>query len=90
MKLNDSNIRISFETQEWLDKWNDKYCEFVQNKDIDVNEAMADWCEQIILEAKNAYYNTSTSIMEDGDYDTIEGRLKILRPDSNVLVKVGG
>lgn len=50
---------------------------------------MADWCEEQILLAKKAYYTTENALYEDDAYDNIEMRLKILRPDSSVLQKVG-
>ena len=42
-----------------------------------------------MLQAKEAYYNTSSPIMDDKSYDWIEDRLKNLRPDSDMLSKVG-
>ena len=86
--LND--IRINFETDHWLDVWNNKYCELVALGYSDRNDRLADWCEEIILEAKKRYYGQGDTIMCDGDYDAIEGRLRILRPNSKCLTKVGG
>jgi NAD-dependent DNA ligase len=50
---------------------------------------MADFCESQIILAKKAYYDTESPIMEDIVYDKFEDYLKIIRPDSKVLEKVG-
>lgn len=53
------------------------------------NSKMADYCEKMIIKAKETYYNTGESIMSDQIYDSLERKLKILKPESKVLEKVG-
>lgn len=53
------------------------------------NEAMSLWLEDTIIEAKKAYYETGENLMEDRVYDKLEEYLKLLKPDSKVLEKVG-
>ena len=75
--------------KEWLEDWvklHQKYT--VEGSDIR-NNKMADYCEEKILEAKEAYYDSGETIMSDKYYDRLEDNLKILRPDSKVLEKVG-
>jgi NAD-dependent DNA ligase len=50
---------------------------------------MADFCEKLVIDAKNAYYKTDSPIMTDQVFDKLEEYLKILRPNSDVLKKVG-
>lgn len=71
------------------DSWNTLYIAHCKKGGEHVNNIMADWCEKIMLQAKEAYYNTSSPIMDDKSYDWIEDRLKNLRPDSDMLSKVG-
>ena len=52
------------------------------------NEAMADWCEEMILEAKDKYYRGIVFIHDDV-FNKIEARLELLRPTSKILEKVG-
>ena len=53
------------------------------------NKRMADWLEFHMSKAKDAYYNSGVPIMSDVTYDNFEDKLKVLRPDSNLLTKVG-
>lgn len=53
------------------------------------NKKMADYLEEIILMAKKEYYTTGEPIMEDYRYDKMEKYLEMLRPESDVLKKVG-
>lgn len=49
---------------------------------------MADYCEMLIIEYKKAYY-IGTPLVKDRIYDKIEHRLELLRPTSQMLIKVG-
>jgi len=73
----------------YLKEWNDLFTKNVHNDSPHVNEVMADYCEKLLLKAKARYYK-GLPIMEDNVYDNIEDKLKILRPNSKVLEKVGG
>ncbi len=80
------------------EEWNEQHCKYVQiNRDNGRitheaasfrNNRMADYCESVILKAKEAYYD-GTPIMTDVWYDKIEDNLRILRPNSKMLEKVG-
>ncbi len=52
------------------------------------NNKMADYCEELLFKANKAY-RSGQPIMSDRYYDSIEGVLKDLRPDSKILIKVG-
>ena len=52
------------------------------------NKKMANWLEEILNEAKTKYY-TGVEIMSDRQYDKFENYLKLLKPDSKILEKVG-
>lgn len=69
---------------QYVDLWNEKHISLVEYR----NNQMADWCEQMIDKAKTAYY-TGKAIMDDETYDAIENDLKLLRPTSKMLKKVG-
>jgi len=69
---------------EYSEIWNKLHCEWIDKR----NNAMADYCENLILEAKKAYYDTGNPIMCDAYYDSLEWKLRTLRPDSEVLEKV--
>ena len=85
--------------KEWLDKWNTLHCTAVKdNVDNDRNgedaadfrnDLMADYCEELISLAKASYYDTGDIIMTDAYYDRVEYYLKSLRPESEMLKKVG-
>lgn len=53
------------------------------------NNKMADYCEKMIVKAKEMYYNAGDIIMSDEQYDKFEEYLKLLRPDSKILEMVG-
>lgn len=80
---------------EMLAEWNKIYCDYVaKNRDlpedsrININKKMADYCENLILKAKEEYYN-GQPIISDRWYDKLEDFLMSLRPSSKVLEKVG-
>lgn len=52
------------------------------------NNKMADYIEEIIVKAKNTYY-AGEPIMSDQYYDKLENILRLLRPDSKMLEKIG-
>ena len=71
------------------DTWNQMHCELIKQGPTIRNELMANWCEEQIILAKKAYYNTENSLYTDEAYDSIEDNLRVIRPTSNVLKKVG-
>jgi len=71
--------------KEYTAEWNDLHIKYVAER----NNKMADYCEDLIVEAKEAYYDSDASIMSDKTYDKLERYLGILRPDSEILIKVG-
>jgi len=76
--------------QEYSKIWNKMHIELIHKYDYRKrNEIMADYCEEMILKAKDFYYNTGEVIMTDRAYDDFELKLKTLRPTSKVLEKVG-
>lgn len=85
--------------QEYTDEWNEKHFQCVSDGRSNNlspaahaeyrNNIMADHCEDMIVLAKKAYYDSDNPIMEDSQYDKFEDYLRILRPDSKVLQKVG-
>lgn len=76
--------------QEYTKIWNDLHCKYIHKYGADKrNELMADHCEELILKAKEVYYNTGNTIMTDATYDYYEDKLRILRPTSKALEKVG-
>jgi NAD-dependent DNA ligase len=42
-----------------------------------------------LVKAKNAYYKTGTSHLTDHEYDALEGSLRALCPEAEILQKVG-
>ena len=77
----------------WIDEWNQLHIQYVkeerENKiDNYRNDKMADYCEEIIIKAKKAYYD-GNPIMTDSKFDRFEEYLKLLRPNSKILEKVG-
>ena len=77
------------EDKDYDEEWNELHCKYVNEGDAEYrNNKMADYCENLIVKAKNAYYNTDDPIMSDYMYDKIEHYLEILRPDSEYLKKV--
>jgi len=78
------------EDKEYSKIWNDMHIKLInKHTPSKRNDLMADYCETMILKAKDAYYNTGTVIMSDRQYDDFEDKLRILRPTSKVLDKVG-
>lgn len=75
--------------KEWIVLWNKMHIEHCKKGGAIRNNIMADYCEEMILAAKKAYYGSSEVIMSDTRYDWFEDTLKLLRPDSNILEKVG-
>jgi NAD-dependent DNA ligase len=74
----------------FIDMWNERDMEnFKTMTPEERNESMADWMEELIIEAKKLYYTTDTPMMDDETYDCCEESLRALRPDSPVLSKVG-
>jgi len=71
--------------KDYAAEWNKMHIDFITER----NNAMADYCETMILEAKDVYYNSGDPIMSDDQYDRFESYLKSLRPDSKVLLVVG-
>ena len=71
----------------WLDEWNAMHIKHAGKEDR--NDIMADWLEVILDEAKTAYYTSSSPTMNDKSYDRLEADLRMLRPTSYVLTKVG-
>lgn len=69
----------------WDEEWNRLHVISIHLR----NEFFADYCEEIILKAKKSYYDTGKTIMSDEKYDGVERKLKLLRPKSKVLEKVG-
>lgn len=69
--------------------WNQKHIEYIKYGSAVRNKMMAEYCEEQILAAKQAYYNTESPIMEDAVYDKLEEYLRILNPESHILQKVG-
>ncbi len=75
--------------EEWVKEWNDFHTKYIKEGSDIRNTKMADYCEKVIEEAKKIYYTTNKSIMTDNMYDRFEDSLRILRPDSKILKKVG-
>lgn len=75
--------------KEFYDIWNELHCRFIKQGAKSRNSQCANWCEEQIILAKKAYYETGNPIMEDNVYDKIESYLTILRPCSKILEKVG-
>ena len=85
--------------KDYLDDWNNLHCKCVkENNKVGRNGkesadyrngVMADYCEEMILKGKEAYYGTGNIIMTDQQYDKFENILKLLRPNSKILEKVG-
>jgi NAD-dependent DNA ligase len=75
--------------KDFHETWNKLHIETVKADSANRNSIMALWLENQILQAKEAYYNTGTPIMEDRVYDKMEDYLKTLNPTSSVLEKVG-
>lgn len=78
--------------EEWNNHWNIAHFHFVKldriNGTKERNTKMADYAEELILRAKEHYYS-GDDIMSDNAFDKLERNLKLLRPDSPVLEKVG-
>ena len=52
-------------------------------------EHMVKWYEEMILTAKKSYYVSEEPIMDDQAYDKCEELLRLIKPDSLALSKVG-
>ena len=84
---------------EWVGRWNARYKKLVAESRVNqltgsqaadfINNGMAKYCEEIIIEAKRSYYSSGEPIMSDSYYDKIEDRLRKLNPNSSILEKVG-
>lgn len=71
--------------KEYIEMWNENHLLLIRKR----NTTMVELCENLLVQAKEAYYNSESPIMEDKTYDWFEDRLRILKPDSNILDKVG-
>lgn len=71
--------------QEWIDEYNIFFKDLIvrQNKEIE------DWVVKVMINAKDSYYNTGETIMDDGTYDRFEMHLKELNPKHEFLTVVG-
>ena len=58
-------------------------------EDIESDKARVKQLEDLILNAKKAYYADGDSIIEDDEYDALEKELRELSPNSKVLTYVG-
>ena len=65
------------------------HVEYIKQGSEARNLLMIKYCEEQILAAKQAYYNTEDPIMEDQVYDKIEDYLRVLDPNNSLLEKVG-
>ena len=74
-----------YDDNEWRDKYNVVWKDGIAQQ----RTIMAKWLESVMLEAKEAYYETDKPIMSDQMYDEFEHRLKINDPKSKILEKVG-
>lgn len=74
--------------------WNIEYIKNIKEKRENnlnsdfTNNKMADFSENWIIKAKEVYY-IGEPIMSDQSFDWLEDRLKTLRPNSEILDKVG-
>ena len=81
-----------------LKEWNRLSCELVDDnykagrikkEAADYrNSGMADFCEETVLICKQKYYDGEEYLSDNG-FDRIERYLKLLRPKSKLLAKVG-
>ena len=69
--------------------WNELHCLYIKQGAEARNQLMIKYCEEQILAAKDAYYNSESPIMEDAVYDKIEEYLRTLDPNNPTLEKVG-
>lgn len=53
------------------------------------NRCLIQWYEHVLTEAQHQYYLEGSEFMSDLTYDRFERGLKALRPDSEVLKRVG-
>jgi len=44
---------------------------------------------KLLLEARDAYYNSDSPLMSDAEFDALEDKLKILDPDNEYFITVG-
>lgn len=82
-----------WDDKKFTEMWNCEYCRLLiarpEGDTNHVNSGMADYCERLIIKAKELYYSSGSTLMSDMNYDKLEDRLRDLRPDSDVLEKVG-
>lgn len=70
---------------DWIEISNQKRIELIRRQ----NEAMVEFWVEILTEAKNAYYNTGNTIMDDQTYDHFENNIRMNDPNHPFLSKVG-
>jgi len=79
---------------EWIAVWNNKWKENFRENSKESwdfrNEFQINFLEDLLMNAKAQYYNTDKTIMTDKMYDRFEGFLRTLKPDSQLLIKIGG
>ena len=74
---------------EFNDIWNEKHIEYIKQGSEIRNKLMIKLCEEYILAAKEAYYNTGDPMFDDNTYDKLEGYLRTLDPSNIISNKVG-
>jgi NAD-dependent DNA ligase len=77
------------EIQDFFVLWDELHQEHIKQGLEVRNKLTVEWCENQIMKAKKAYYETGNPIMSDAAYDKIESYLKILDQINKMLEKVG-